>query len=99
MGVVRGNIWEQTGVIPIYCSSKCETFAATDLQSPANFLAAESAVSWRNPWAVGRLLFCFLGMLGKTVLPFAAPDACGCCSADCERQPRLIQLDFFVAIW
>lgn len=36
------------------------TFAEADLQSPANFLAAESAVSWNNPWAAGRLLFCFL---------------------------------------
>jgi len=57
LSFVRGNIWEQTGVIPIYCLSKCETFAEADLQFPANFLAAESAVSWKNPWAVERLLF------------------------------------------
>ena len=61
------HIWKQ-----------CETFAEADLQSPANFLADESAVSWNNPWTAGRLLICFLGMLGKTVLPFAVPDACGC---------------------
>ena len=62
LSFVRGNIWEQIGVIPICCLSKCETFAEVDLRSPANFLAAESAVSWKNPWAVGRLLFCFLGI-------------------------------------
>ena len=37
--------------------NNAETFAEADLQSPANFLAAESAVSWRNPWTAGRLLF------------------------------------------